>query len=143
MSTVDLTYELIGEKHIIKTNNDALKELVIDTTGIPPERRHGTSRLLLASSTIMCFCGTLVEAMETRNIEYSSLKAKASTTEVKNENNVDRVGQICIEVEVEVAEKFKTDLEKIKKIMRKGCFITSSVHEGIDMKYKINDSELN
>ncbi len=139
MSILELNYSREGEKHIIKTDNDALGDIIVDNTGIPPERRHGTSRLLLASSALMCFAGTMTEAMDSRDLQYTSIKAKAFVNEAKNKNNVDRVTKIDIEVEVDFSKEDEALFERVKKIMKQGCFITNSLHEGIEMSYKINE----
>ncbi len=138
MAGLQVEYFRENEKHTIKTGNAALGDIVINTENIPAEERNGTAKQLLCASTLFCYCSALVSAMDTRGMKYGAIKAKANLTAGNNENNVSRVLEIELNVDVEIDEDDYDTFERIKKIMRNGCLVTSSVHDGIHMKYNLN-----
>ncbi len=137
MSGIKVSYSRQGEKHVIKTGNAALGDIVINTENIPAEERNGTAKQLLCSSALFCYCSALVSAMEARGLEYKSIKAEANLTAGNNANNVSRVLDIELDVKVEIDEDDYDTFERIQKVMRNGCLVTSSIHDGIHMNYKL------
>ncbi len=134
---IQVKYSREGEKHTINTGNAAIGDIIINTKDIPAEERNGTAKQLLCASTLYCYCSALVSAMETRGLEYKNLNAIAHLSAGNNENNVSRVLEIELEVHVEIDEDDLDTFERIQKVMRNGCLVTSSLHEGIHMKYNL------
>ncbi len=138
MAGIQVSYKREGEKHIIDTGNAAIGNIVINTEGIPAEERNGTAKQLLCSSALFCYCSALVSAMDARGMKYKNISAVANLTAGNNDNNVSRVLEIELDVKVEIDEDDYDTFERIKKVMRNGCLVTSSLHDGIEMKYNLD-----
>jgi hypothetical protein len=78
--------------------------------------------------------------MTARGVKNLKLKGKAFSETVKDEFQRTKIGKIKIEVIVSVEEKYLPVLEKCKKIMEKGCFITASLEKGISVEHSIRNS---
>ncbi len=46
--------------------------------------------------------------------------------------------EIVLDVTVEIDDDDYDTFERIKKVMRNGCLVTSSLHDGIEMKYNLD-----
>ncbi len=136
-ATLEVGYTREGTKHVISTGNKALGDIVIDTDGIPAEERNGTAKQLLCSSALFCYCSALMSAMEARGVECKGLKANAVLTAGNNDKNVSRVLNIDLNVNVDIDEEDLDTFERIQKVMRNGCLVTSSIHDGIHMNYNL------
>ncbi len=56
----------------------------------------------------------------------------------KDEIHRTKVTEMEISVEVEIDDKDESILEKCKKIMNRGCLITYTLEESIEIAYQIN-----
>lgn len=138
MAHLEVSYSREGNKHIVATGNKALGDIIIDTTDVPAEERNGTAKQLLCASTLYCYCSALTSAMEARGLEYKDIKAKAILEAGNNDKNVSRVLSITLDVQVEIDEEDLDTFERIQKVMRNGCLVTSSLHDGIEMNYNLH-----
>ena len=130
--------------HDLTWGSAAVPNLRIDYAGIPPAERGGTANRLLCASALYCFASTLAAALTARGVKNFGLKGRAVSGTVKDELQRTRVGKIRIEITVSLEDKFLPVLERCKKIMEKGCFITSSLEKAIAIEYSIrNSSEIN
>ncbi len=137
MATLEVLYKKDGDKQIIETGNKALGDFIIDTAGIPAEERNGTAKQFLCASALYCYCNALMLAMDVRGFSYKNITAKAILEAGNNAKNVSRVLEITLEVHVEIDEDDLDAFDRIQKVMRNGCLVTSSLHEGIEMKYNL------
>jgi uncharacterized OsmC-like protein len=138
---ITVEYEHDGQtSHCLNWSSKAMPDLRIDYTGIPPAERGGTANRLLCASVLYCYASTLAAAMTARGVKNLKLKGKAFSETVKDEFQRTKIGKIKIEVIVSVEEKYLPVLEKCKKIMEKGCFITASLEKGMSVEHSIRNS---
>lgn len=75
--------------------------------------------------------------MTIRNVPYCDVSATATLTLGKNAMGLPRVTKITIDAEVVIPGDAEDDFKRVEKVMRKGCLVTSSIHEGIEMVYNL------
>jgi nitrogen regulatory protein PII len=78
--------------------------------------------------------------MTARGVKNMGLKGKATSETTKDEFQRTKINKIKIEVTVSLEDKYLPVLEKCKKIMEKGCFITFSLESGITVEHSIRNS---
>lgn len=133
-----INYSRQGDVHTIETGGAALPQLIIDNTNIPPEQRGGTAKQLLGAAALFCYCSALVGALDARNVKYSNVKGSATLHVGGNDLGQGRVQKIDINVDVALSEEDASTFERIEKIMKQGCLVTGSLHDGIEMAYNLN-----
>jgi hypothetical protein len=79
--------------------------------------------------------------MTARGVKNLRLKGKAVSETGKDEFQRTKINKIIIEVTVSLEDKYLPVLEKCKKIMEKGCFLTSSLENGMTVEHSIRNSE--
>ncbi len=136
-ATLSVTYSREGDKHTINTGGAALGDIVIDNTPIPADQRGGTAKQLLAASALFCYCSALVSALDARGAKYSNLRATAVLHMDNNAVGQSRIQKIVIEARVNLPEEDEDVFERCVKIMRQGCLVTGSLHDGIKMEYDL------
>jgi uncharacterized OsmC-like protein len=138
-SKITVEYERDGEdRHRLITGSDAFPEITIDYADIPPEGRTGNAVRLLCASNLYCFAGTLAAALTARGAIVKSMTGKATAVKEKDEIRRTRITGITICIDVEIDEKDIPVFEKCKKIMQRGCLITYSLEDAIEIEYEIN-----
>jgi uncharacterized OsmC-like protein len=134
-------YEHDGEtSHCLNWGSKAMPDLRIDYTGIPLPERGGTANRLLCASALYCYASTLTAAMSARGVKNLRLTGKAVSETFKDEYHRTKIGKIKIEITVSLEDKYLPVLEKCKKIMEKGCFVTSSLESGMTVEHVIQNS---
>lgn len=134
---VTVNYVRNGDVHVLNCGEGALSNLVIDNSQTPPELRAGTAKQLLGCAAVFCYMAALLGSLEARDVAYSNASATATMEVGPNELGKGRVKKITIEAHVTVAEKDKPVYERVERIMRSGCLVTGSLHDGIAMEYKL------
>lgn len=134
-----VSYSRDGDVQTIDTGGP-LGTLIIDNAQIPEDRRGGLAKQLLGSSAVLCYCAALGAAMKSRGVEFSELKATAKLDVNTNSKGQSRVLKIAIDASVNISEEDADVFERIIKIMNKGCLITGSLHDGIQMEYNLNST---
>jgi organic hydroperoxide reductase OsmC/OhrA len=138
---VVVEYERDGEaSHCLNWGSRAMPDLRIDYTGIPLPERGGTANRLLCASALYCYASTLAAAMTARGVKNLGLRGKATSETVKDEFQRTKINKIKIELTVSLEDKYLPVLEKCKKIMEKGCFVTFSLENGITVEHSIRNS---
>ena len=132
-----VSYHREGDLHTIETGGAALPRIVIDNRNVPAEQRGGTAKQLLGSAALFCYASALVAAMETRALKYQSLDLSATLDVGANEKGQSRVQKITIEAKVGVDEEDLDLFERVARIMKNGCLVTGSLHDGIEMEYNL------
>lgn len=133
-----VTYKREGDDgHCLCLGTAALPDIRIDYTGIPKDARAGTAQRLLAASALYCFASTLGAALAARGVTIKSLTGRALSEKEKDEYYRTKVGNIQIEIEVDVNDADLPTLEKCEKIMENGCLITYSLNQGIEVEHTI------
>jgi osmotically inducible protein OsmC len=137
MSDFVISYTREGDVHSIDTGGQALGTLVIDNATIPAESRGGTAKQLLGASALYCYCAALAAALETRGATYKNIQARASLRTGSNERGQSRVTKISIEARVVLTGEDDMLFERVERVMRPGCLVTGSLHDGIQMEYNL------
>jgi uncharacterized OsmC-like protein len=134
-------YERDGEtSHCLNWGSKAMPNLRIDYTGIPLPERGGTANRLLCASALYCYASTLAAAMTARGVKNLGVKGKATSETIKDEFQRTKINKIKIEVTVSLEDKYLPVLDKCKKIMERGCFVTFSLESGITVEHSIRNS---
>lgn len=114
-----------------------LEKIVVDQTNVPENERGGLAKQLLAASTLACYGATLSSALAARGVTDAKIKGSASFGFGKNDLGQGRITAMTLTFHVELKEADREVFERCAKIMRAGCLVTGSVHEGIQMKYEL------
>ncbi len=138
-SEITVEYVREGEDlHRLITGSGALPEIRIDYSNIPPDERGGNAVRLLCASNLYCFAGTLASALTARGADVKSMAGKATALKEKDEIRRTRITEITISIDVELDDKDMPVFEKCKKIMQRGCLITYSLEDAIEIEYEIS-----
>ena len=133
-----VAYHRDGDVHTIKTGGAALGDIVIDNTNIPADKRGGTAKQLLGAAALYCYAGSLTAAMETRGLHYQTLDLSATLDVDANEKGQSRVLKITINANVGIDEEDLDLFDRVARVMKNGCLVTGSLHDGIEMVYNLN-----
>lgn len=139
--SITVEYTRQGEDaHFLAFGSKAFSDIKIDYAGMPLSQRGGTANRFLCASALYCYASTLAAAMTARGVKNMGLKGKATSETTKDEFQRTKINKIKIEVTVSLEDKYLPVLEKCKKIMEKGCFITFSLESGITVEHSIQNS---
>lgn len=123
--------------HVLELNCAALPELRIDYTGIPVEERGGTAARLLAAAALYCFSSTLGSALKARGAHVESLTGSAVAIKGRDDYYRTKLTDIKLSVDVCLPPAEAPILDKCEQIAERGCFITYSLTEGIEVEHRI------
>ena len=115
----------------VRTGHPLLGDIHADLQSVGPDERPGTARALLVSACLNCFCGTLNAALLARGVEYTRILGRGTAVK-EDKDGISWITKIDIEVEVEAAEEDAATVDHCIDIV-KGCMITRSVMEGVDV----------
>jgi len=131
-------FELVGDtKFKISYNSPLFEDHLLDYPSIPEKERPGQMRRLLCAAPVGCFTGTIYFALESRGARIKSLKGTGVASTGKNNGSLTKVKKIDIRVEVDIDDEDSEILEKVKKIVEKGCLITRSISPSITVTHTI------
>ena len=133
-----VAYHRNGDVHTIETGGAALGNIVIDNTNVPTDQRGGTAKQLLGAAALYCYAAALNAAMEARALKYTSLDLTALMDVDANEKGQSRVMKITITANVGIDEEDLDLFDRVARVMKNGCLVTGSLHDGIEMEYKLN-----
>ena len=125
-------------EHLITIDSKALPDFHINYEGIPNEERGGTSVKLLGASCLYCFAATLGSALSARGVDIKSMTGTLEIEKGKDEVRRTKVTAMHILIEVEIDDKDAPVLDKCKKIMERGCLLTYTLEDAIEIEHKIN-----
>ncbi|MDR1856018.1 MAG: OsmC family protein [Desulfovibrio sp.] len=138
MAQIVVTYTRDGDVHSIETGGQALGTLVVDNRDVPQENRGGTAKRLLAASALYCYCGSLAAALEARGVRYHRIEGQADLETGNNDKGQGRVRKIKVSATVTLDGEDEGTFQRVERIMKGGCLVTGSLHEGIEMDYELN-----
>ena len=125
-------FEHTPQGFIVRTGHPLLGDIHADYAEVGPDQRPGTARIFLVSAALDCFCGTLSAALLARGVQYRRIVGKVRA-EKKEKDGMSFVTSVSLDVRVDVDEADAETLEHCLKIV-KGCMITRSLMEGIEVK---------
>jgi len=136
--TQSVEYKRISDdEHLVSLHSQALSDIRIDYGEMPLDERGGTSVKLLGASCLYCFAATLGSAMKARNADVKSMTGKVELIKGKDEIRRTKVLEMIIYIEVDIDDEHEATFEKCKKIMERGCLLTYSLEDAIDIEYEI------
>lgn len=138
MSVPVVKYTRKGNVHTIDFGIPSIDNIVIDYDKIPEEQRAGLAKSLLSAANLACYIATLGSALTARGANYTGIEGIAHIDLGHNTNMQARVTGINLDIKVEIDGDDDEIFERCQKIMRNGCLVTGSVHEGIHMTYNLN-----
>lgn len=133
-----ISYTRQGDVHTIETGGAALPQIVIDNTNVPENQRGGTAKQLLGTAALFCYMSALLGSLDARGVKYEGASATATLEVGPNDLGQGRVKKITIDASVTLPEEDASTFERVEKIMKQGCLITGSLHEGITMVYTLH-----
>ena len=133
-----VAYHRNGDVHTIETGGAALGNIVIDNTNVPADQRGGTAKQLLGAAALYCYAAALNAAMEARALKYTSLDLNAVMDVDANEKGQSRVMKITITANVGIDEEDLDLFDRVARVMKNGCLVTGSLHDGMEMEYQLN-----
>ena len=132
-----ITFEHRGDVDTIHIGLPGLDKIVIDYTGIPQEQRNGMAKALLAASALSCYVSSLTGAMEARGAHVEACTAEAELVMGPNSAGQGRVKQVAISATPVVDAADESVFARCEKIMRKGCLVTASLEESINVTHSL------
>ena len=71
------------------------------------------------------------------SVRYEDLRATATLDVDTNAGGQSRVLRITIDASLSLGEEDEDTFERVRKIMSRGCLVTGSLHDGIEMAYNL------
>lgn len=133
----NVKYTKIGDVHTFETSLPDFEKIVIDQTNVPVDQRSGVAKQMLSCAALSCYTAALAGALDAREANYKSITAEASMEMGSNEVGQGRVKKMHLNVTVEIDENSADIFNRCVKIMRNGCLVTGSLHDGIEMSYNL------
>ena len=133
----EVLYTREGDVQTLALGVPGLENLIIDHTGIPSEERSGLAKQLLASSALVCYGSMLAGALEARDVPFTAVKGKATLTLGPNTSGRGCVKRMLLEFSVTLPASGAEVFERCAKIMKNGCLITGSLHEGFEVVHEL------
>lgn len=126
-----------GDTDTFDLGHPALEKLVVEYGGLTQEQRAGLPKMLLASSALSCYAAMLSAALEARGIRYADLKGVAELDVGPNALGHGRVASVKLHFSLTLAEADKDVFARVERIMRNGCLVTASLHDGMEVSYEL------
>lgn len=130
-----VTYTRKGDIQTFATGLAGLGTLTVDLGGVPLAERNGLAKQLLASSALACYGGMLAATLEARDVPYSSITGTATLELGPNQAGQGRVKNMHLEFQVDLPEAFAEVFDRCAKIMKNGCLVTGSLHDGFAVSH--------
>lgn len=131
-------YTKKGDVHTFETGLPAFEKIVIDQTNVPEDERGGVAKQLLACAALSCYTAALAGALDARGSKYTSITGEAVLGLGPNEVGQGRVKNMLLKVSVDLPKGDEDIFKRCAKIMKQGCLVTGSLHEGVEMTYELN-----
>ncbi|MDO5538046.1 MAG: OsmC family protein, partial [Desulfovibrionaceae bacterium] len=93
--------------------------------------------LLLMAAAIACYSSSLSGALDARKTRYDSITATSSLEFGTNAVGQKRITGMSLDFSVRMNGEDSAIFERVAKVMRNGCLVTGSLHDGIEMKYRL------
>ena len=123
--------------YYIKLSHDALEDIEVSLSQVPEDRRGGVARALLSASALYCMAGSINYILKARKVPVKDITGAASIRMGKNEKGQDVVESITLDVDVDIPDANKPELERCIKYLEDGCLITRGLKKGIKVTNNI------
>ncbi len=130
-------YTRVGDVQTFEIGVPGIEKIVIDQTGVPADKRGGVAKGLLGAAALACYEAALAGALEARGAKFENIEAEADLTLGANAVGQGRVKKIDLITKLRLDEEDSAIFDRCVKIMRPGCLVTGSLHEGIEMAYDL------
>jgi uncharacterized OsmC-like protein len=136
--TIRVSYRREGDDiHCLTLGSTALPDFKIDYSGIAKSERAGTATKLLCSAILYCFASTLASALISRGASVKSLAGSATATKARDSYHRTKIGDIRLEIEVDIDDADLPILDRCRDLMEQGCLVSYSVNQGIEIDHVI------
>jgi len=122
----------------VKFGHGAMDDLVIAVSRVPEGQSGGVARKLLAASITYCMAGWLFTLLQKTRVDVNALKAKTELTMGKDESGRDFVDKIDMQIRVQISDEDVNAFERCKSIVNRGCLISRSLIEGVEVTHSIS-----
>ncbi|MBO4317899.1 MAG: OsmC family protein [Mailhella sp.] len=133
-------YTKVGEVHTFEIGLPGFEKIVIDHTNVPADQRGGVAKQLLAAAALSCYSSALAGSLDARGAKYEKITGEATLGMGPNAVGQGRVKKINLEFNVDLPEEDDDIFQRVVKIMKQGCLVTGSLHDGIEMSYDLKPS---
>ncbi len=134
---IEVSFVQEGDVYTIHTGSSILGDIIMDYSGYPEDARGGNSSILLISSALSCYCGSMRAALVARGIPFRSLKAVGKGKKRTNDQGATRLSSLSIDVAVDIDDTWLPQLEHCAKIV-KHCLITASLMDGVMVTHSVH-----
>lgn len=131
-------YTRKGDIQTFETGLAGLKTIIVDHSGVAAEARNGLAKQLLASSALACYGSMLAATLDAREVPYSAISGSARLELGPNAAGQGRIKTMVLEFNVELPKAYTDVFERCVKIMKNGCLVTGSMHEGFEVSHVLN-----
>ena len=121
----------------IKLNHDALEDILVSLSKVPEDKRGGVARALFTASALYCMAGSINYMLRARNVPVNKVNGTASIKMGKNEKNQDLVESMTLNIDVDIPEDNRPELDRCIKYLDDGCLITRGLKKGIKVTNNI------
>jgi organic hydroperoxide reductase OsmC/OhrA len=123
--------------YILKLNHAALNDVLVSLSRVIEEERGGVARSLFTASALYCMSGTINYMLRERNVPVKEVTGTASLKMGKNTKNQDLVESMTLNINVDIPEEYKPELDSCIKYLEDGCLITRGLKKGIKVTNNI------
>ena len=123
--------------YFIRLNHEALEDVLVSLSKVPEEKRGGVARALFTASALYCMAGSVNYMLRARKVAIKDIKGTASIKMGKNEKNQDLVESMTLNIDVDIPENNRPELDRCIKYFENGCLITRGLKKGIEVNNKI------
>ena len=121
----------------IKLNHDALEDILVSLSKVPEDKRGGVARALFTASALYCVAGSINYMLRARNVPVKEVNGTASIKMGKNEKKQDLVESMILNIDVDIPEDNRPELDRCIKYLEDGCLITRGLKKGIKVTNNI------
>ncbi len=139
-SKVRFEIEWLGQEDFrVKFDSKAMDDLTVAKSRIPREEQGGEARELLAASVAECMMSTLLFYLKWAKLEFDGLKTLVEIVTDKDDIGRYSVSEVNLNFVVDSANNEGTlkKVERVKKMLDRGCLISRSLARGIRVNYSV------
>jgi uncharacterized OsmC-like protein len=128
---------LEGYKFRVEFDLEQIPELLVDEAEPIGGSLGPNPARLLSAAVGHCLSSSLLFCLRKARVEVKNLEATVNADIIRNQEDRLRVGDIDVQLHLEVDEKDKTRTRRCQEIFQNYCTVTESVRKGIHVKVSI------
>ncbi len=136
---MEVAFEQVGDWDFKFTfNHIALKDIFIDFSKVPEDKRAGVARQFLSASLTWCTTVWFYYLLSARGVNIKDITSSSQVRMGKDEAGDNIVEGIDLDIVVDVPEENIEEFERCRSIVDKGCLIGNSLERGITVHHSIS-----